>query len=76
MSEQNDDRRIQDDIPHVDGASTRIIVSIEPEAAAMLAALCARMPHDRRIGARRAEIIEQGIRMVYRRTFGETSPAA
>ncbi len=62
-----------EDAPPVWGPTTRISVLLEPEAARMLDELCHYLSHDRRIGARRAEVIEQGIRMMYRRTFGNNT---
>lgn len=69
-----DDRHIEDDAPLAWGASTRITVSLEPEAAAMLEAMVSRMDPSWRIGARRAEIIEQGIRTIYHRMYKNTQP--
>lgn len=48
---------------------TRIAVTIEPEAAHMLDEQVTRLYPSKRASQARAEIIEQGILTIYRRTF-------
>lgn len=65
----NDDRHMED-APPASGPSTRLTISIEPEAAQMLNELACRLYPGRRPGGARALVIEQGIRMLHRRVMG------
>lgn len=65
----HDDRQLEE-VPAF-GASVRLSASIEPEAAAMLEALCARLYPTKRASRARAEVLEIAIRMLYGRVLGE-----